>query len=281
MTQEATAQGFFEKPVDTRSRAAMTDFLAGHFKYDSCYANKVRFRNLGLNPAQMDAAYDLLGADDNYWDEFGGIIGDFTFASHGYQTISSAGRSGGYLVLYDSHYAPTGHLSFCRTCGQMNFKRVANPITPGSAEAIITDEVSRSHSSWIDTVYLEQAAIQAIDLPDTKKVDLIQRAKSDLKNATLHNKCGACGAEGERGRTNYAKPPMRLEVSRRGTADDPDEMENWTIHELRERVRLVRAFDRACDEIREEFIDMLDNCKVIEEVVMVHKTVRRIGCITA
>jgi len=255
----------------------MINFLAGHFKYDSCYANKVRFRNLGLTSAQMDAAYELMGADDNYWDELRGF-GDFTRANQGYQTISSAGRSGGYLVLRDSYYESTGHLSFCRSCGQRNFKRVANPIAPGSAEAIIVAEVSRSHSAWIDTVYLEQSAIQAIDLPDIRKLEMIRQAKFGLKHATLHNKCGACGAEGERGRTNYERSPVTLQVWHRGTADDPDEMENRSIHDLRERVRLVRAFDRACDEIREEFINMLDNCKVIEEVVMVQKTVRRIGC---
>jgi len=51
--------------------------------------------------------------------------------------------------------------------------------------------------------------------------------------------------------------------------------------DLRERVELVCRFDRACDEIRDAFIRLLDNCKVVEETVMVPKTVRRLACTAA
>lgn len=258
----------------------MTSFLAQHYKYDGSYANRVKFRQLGLTPAQMDAAYDLLSADENFWGNIDGIS-EFTHASKGYQTISSAGRSGGHLVLCNSYYKPTEYRSVCQCCGQRNYKRVADPVQPGSAEAVIREEVARSHASWIDTVYLGQSAIQALGLPDDGKLELIRKAKVALKDATIDNKCGACGTEGARGRVNYTTPPVTLEVSRNGTADDPEEMANWTMHELRERVRIVREFDRACDTIRDEFIDLLDNCQVVDEVVMVSRTVRRIQCCAA
>ncbi len=269
---------FFEKKVDTRSRVAMTAFLESHFKYDSSYANKVRFRNLGLNSAQMDAAYELMSADENFWEHLESLISDFTRANSGYQTIVSGGRSGGYLELRDSRYEPTGHKSRCRCCGQRNYKRVAAPLKEGSPEAIIAAEVARSQCSWIDTVYLEQSAVQAISMSDERKLEIIRKAKLDLKDATLGNKCGACGSEGERGRINFEKPPVSLSVSFGGTADDEEAMADWSIHDLRQRVKLVSEFDRACDSIRDEFISMLDNCEVIQEVVMIQKTVRRIGC---
>lgn len=270
---------FFEKKIDTRSRAAMVEFLAGHYKYDSCYANHARFRQLGLTTKQMDAAYDLLSADENYWDELDSSIGDFTNENGGYHTISPAGRSSGYLTLRSSRYESTSHLSVCRSCGQRNFKRVAAPLVPGSVEEIVASEVARSRSSWIDTVYLGQPAIQAIDLPEEKKLEIIRKAKSDLKDATIGNKCGACGAEGERGRVNYEKPPVYLAVSHKGTATaDSEDMADWSIDELRKEVQLVIAFDRACDSIREDFIAMLDTCQVVTETVMVPKTIRRIAC---
>lgn len=271
---------FFEKTVDMRSRKSMIDFLAGHYRYDRSYANRVKIHQLGLTREQQDTAFDLINADENFWDHIHAIP-RFTRDFNGYQTIGSAGRMGGYLVLYDSHYEPTGHRSHCVTCGQRNYKRVAAPADPRSAEAVIQQEVEKSHSSWIDAVYLEQPAIQAIDLPDNEKLALIRKAKSNLKDATFHNKCGRCGAEGDDGRVNYEVSPRVLQVSSRGTADDPEDLADMTTSQLRERVRLVREFDRACDRVRDEFIELLDNCRVIDEVVMIPKTVRRIGCSSA
>lgn len=258
----------------------MTNFLAQHCKYDGSYANRVKFRQLGLTPAQMDAAYNLLSADENFWDSIDGIS-EFTHASKGYQTISSAGRSGGHLVLLDSYYKPTEYKSVCQCCGQRNYKRVADPVPPGSAEAVIREEVARSQASWSDTVYLEQSAIKALGLPDEGKLDLVRKAKIALVGATIDNKCGVCGTEGPRGRVNYTTPPVTLQVSNKGTADDPEEMADWTLHALRERVRIVREFDRACDRIRAEFIDLLDTCQVVDETMVVTETVRRIQCCAA
>lgn len=270
---------FFEKSVDTCSRVAMIEFLAGHYRYGGGYAHRVKFHQLGLTREQENVAFDLLNADEDFWEHIY-AIGRFTRDFNGYQTIGSAGRTSGYLVLYDSHYEPTGHHSYCVTCGQRNYKRVAVPAGPGSPEAVIQHEVENSRSSWIDGVYLEQTAIQAVNLPDEEKLALIRKAKSDLKDATLHNKCGRCGAEGEHGRVNYEVPPCVLRVRRNGTADDVSDLENMTIGQLRSRVRVVREFDRACDHIRDEFIELLDNCRVVEEVLMIPKTVRRIGCST-
>ncbi|MEO1767965.1 hypothetical protein V6E02_12165 [Thiobacter sp. AK1] len=60
-----------------------------------------------------------------------------------------------------------------------------------------------------------------------------------------------------------------------------DEFMDWSMSDLRDRVELVCRFDRASDEIRDAFINLLDNCKVVEETVMVPKTVKRIVCSTA
>ena len=270
---------FFEKSVDTRSRAVMINFLSGHFKYDGCYANRVKIPHLSLTSAQQDAAYDLLAADENFWDLIGGID-NFTAAQNGHYTICTTGRSGGYLFLADSVYEQSGHNSYCRSCGQRNYKRVADPAVPGSPEAIVRDEVSRSRSAWRDHVYLEQPAIEALSITDEEKLALVRKVKQDLNDATDNNKCGRCGTEGEHGRVNFKTPPIHLSISRRHTGDDPDDMAEWSMSALRQRVRLIQEFDRACDDIREEFIELLDGCEVREETVLVSKTVRTIACRT-
>lgn len=73
---------FFEKKVDRRSRKAMVEFLTSHFRYDTMnswnrmtsYAHSVKMNRLGLTKAQEDAAYEMLGADENFWDHLQWVI---------------------------------------------------------------------------------------------------------------------------------------------------------------------------------------------------------------
>lgn len=89
-------------------------------------------------------------------------------------------------------------------------------------------------------------------------------------------KCGVCRSE----RKNYDRPLRWHRVKGTGIDDNMsrEEFMEWSMAELRNRVDLVCQFDRACDDIRSAFIDLIDNCKVIDETVMVPKTIRRIVC---
>lgn len=86
---------------------------------------------------------------------------------------------------------------------------------------------------------------------------------------TLDNKCGRCQAEGEKGRVNYTVMPMSVHSYSGQSIDQGEDFAEWGMGELRNRVKLVQAFDRACDEIRSAFIELVDNCEVVDEVVMV------------
>ncbi|ABO59907.1 cysteine protease (plasmid) [Burkholderia vietnamiensis] len=269
---------YFVKAVDRRSRKAMISFLENHERYNTLnsnnrstsYAHCIKFHRLGLTSEQVDAAYKLLGVED-YWDHIDEPIANFTRAMHGDYTIGTNGRSGGYLVVYHSRYESTEHKSWCPSCGQRNFKRVARPLE--GAEAIIGAEILRSNSAWFDKVYLGQSAIQALTLSDDEKLTLIARLKRELKDCTLGNRCGRCGAEGDRGRVNFAQSPRHL-VTYSGRALDQDEdFTEWSIDQLRRRVELVTAFDQACDEIRSAFIDLLEEYTPVEKTVMVPKKV--------
>lgn len=94
-----------------------------------------------------------------------------------------------------------------------------------------------------------------------------QRNYQACGNSDGDNTCGACRATGEKGRVNYATPPRQLSVSSAGIDDDLD-FENWSMEQLRARVNVVEAFDGACDDIRQAFIEMLE-MNVVEETIMV------------
>jgi hypothetical protein len=98
--------------------------------------------------------------------------------------------------------------------------------------------------------------------------------------AVIGEEVGQCGSCCRLARVNLSHPVRRHRAL--GLAIDQDlNFEDLSMSELRERVELVRSFDRACDNIRSAFIDLLDHCKVVEETVMVPKTVRRLVCAAA
>lgn len=86
--------------------------------------------------------------------------------------------------------------------------------------------------------------------------------------------CGVCKAP----RVNLKRPlswvrPRGLTIDHRMSKEDYLDMgHSW----LKDRAELVRAFDAACDGVRDAFIDLLDDFMVIEETVMVPHKVRRL-----
>lgn len=88
---------------------------------------------------------------------------------------------------------------------------------------------------------------------------------------TGHNTCGRCHAFGDKGRADFLKEPFSLQTYPGKNIDQGEafDAEQWSMAALRDRVRLVRRFDAACDDIRGAFIGMLEDYSVIEETVMV------------
>ena len=266
---------YFQSKVDRRSRSTMVDFLKGHFRYDTMsswnrldsYANNIKFHRLGLSSKQLDKAYDMLGTD--FWEEIRSPIDDFTYDQGHRYTIRSNGRSGGYLVLKESRLELTCHLSYCPTCGQRNFKKVPPETYQDNNEEVIAREILRSKNSWLLGVYLGQPEIQALAISDDKKLLFINRLKAELKDCSASNACGVCGNP----RSNFSVPPSRLMVANTGIDQGEDfYVEDWSMEALRDRVELVCAFDAACDEIRSNFIALLEDYDVVE--VTEHRTVQ-------
>lgn len=268
---------FFQRKVDRRSRSAMVDFLKGHFRYDTMnsnngntsYANPVKFNRLGLSDSQIYQAYNLLDID--YWDEISGAMSDFTHEQGHRYTIGSNGRSAGYLVLYESRMKLTGHLSYCPSCSQRNFKKVPPVTYQDNNEEVIAREILKSQNSWAPSVYLGQSQIQDLTLSNDQKLAFIVKLKSELADCSLSNACGLCGKP----RSNFSIPPSRLEVSGTNIDQGADFFaEDWNMESLRDRVDLVCAFDEACDAVRRDFIALLDNYDVVEETIQRPVTVK-------
>jgi hypothetical protein len=106
------------------------------------------------------------------------------------------------------------------------------------------------------------------------------RACGQLNYQAISGEVGRCGRCGEDERINLSRP-LHWHRVKSGGIDEEMDFSDWSTSDLRDRVELVCRFDRACDEIRDAFIYLIDNCTVVEETVMVPQTVRRLACAAA
>ena len=133
---------------------------------------------------------------------------------HGYRWQAAFnGRSGGYLVLYQGELRPTGHLSYCASCGQRNFQ-------------------------------------------------------STRDNG---NVCGACGKPD---RVDYKIPPKQSVAFPGRGLDMENDFEEWSVSELRTRVKLVQELDSLADELVSQAVSMAKTYDIVEEEYFVPRTRR-------
>lgn len=272
------APHFTSQKPDLRSRKSMVDFLQGHFRYDTTsswnrctsYANKVKIHTLPLTQQQRDVAYEMLDVDDSldFVDEH---ISQFTQDQNGAYTIGFNGRSSGYLVLYQSCYEQSEHRSRCTCCGQRNFMDPVDPKSIPEPERAIAQEVLTRGGIWNAATFLQQPAIQAIDLSDEVKTNLVNKWKAKSGHSTWGATCGVCHRET---RVPYSARLLKTWPGRSIDQDEEFDPEEWSMSQLVARCRLVMAFDQTCENILNELRDITSTSHVETEVVMVPKEVR-------
>lgn len=268
---------FFSKLIDFRKKESILAFLRNHRRYNTMnswnratsFAHCVKIHTLGIPHELTDTAYNLLSTDDiEPHSSIESRIADFTREMNGEYTISFNGRSSGYLVLYRSRYETTGHKSYCTCCGQRNFKRVM-PLLDDPNEKAVLAELVRTGSTFIDSTYLTQEAIQKLEISDDAKLELVRKLKSAAKEMTLDNQCGKCN---QHTRVNYLNSPVSLSVlPGQPIGCDLDEM---NMSQLKELAKTVQSFDKACDDIRDIFIEYCKEYEVVDEVIHMPKTIR-------
>lgn len=74
-------------------------------------------------------------------------------------------------------------------------------------------------------------------------------------------KCGRCGAR----RYPLTSPEYELVVYPGRGIDSDADFEDWTVDELKDRVKLVQDFDKLCDDIVDYVKDLLDRSEIREE----------------
>lgn len=121
----------FYKPVDMRSRKAMTCFLQNHFRYytmnswnqSQSYACNLKIYRLGLEKEITDKLYDMIQSEEFFY-SLNDLLEEFN-AEHNYRWQAAMnGRSGGYLVLYQGEIEPSQYQPYCKNCGQKNYRSV-------------------------------------------------------------------------------------------------------------------------------------------------------------
>ena len=132
MKKETPARRLFSKRVDKRSRAEMTAYLSGHFRYNTMnswnrstsYACNMKLYKLGLDRETEDKLWDMIQVPE-FYERLNERIEDFNWQHNYLWQAGWNGRSGGYLVLYQGGTKPSGYRSYCTKCGQKNYTSVA------------------------------------------------------------------------------------------------------------------------------------------------------------
>ena len=132
MKKETPARRLFSKRVDKRSRAEMTAYLSGHFRYNTMnswnrstsYACNMKLHKLGLDRETEDKLWDMIQVPE-FYERLNERIEDFNWQHNYLWQAGWNGRSGGYLVLYQGGTKPSGYRSYCTKCGQKNYTSVA------------------------------------------------------------------------------------------------------------------------------------------------------------
>lgn len=263
---------FFSTPVDRRSRESMVAFLSSHFTYERSYAHCIKLHRIGLNRDLEGRAFELLETDS-----FLGItsgIRQFERTHECQYTISQAGRCGGYLLLHSSFLERLQYKSICATCGQPNYRLVANGLV--GSDGIIADTLASVGSSADNATLLADARIRALSISyhmtEEQKVLAIAKMRPIVNDSTPDNKCGRCGASGEYGRKNLERPLTQLQT-RPYPAEPEVELRDLSTEDLRHRVDVVASFDRACDKIRANFIRFISSHRVVQKTIYVPQTI--------
>jgi hypothetical protein len=71
---------------------------------------------------------------------------------------------------------------------------------------------------------------------------------------------------------DYATPPLEVGAYPGRGTDDCEDFEDWSMDQLRERVRLVQEFDQLADSMVAEALELARTCTVEEEEYYVPQT---------
>ena len=83
--------------------------------------------------------------------------------------------------------------------------------------------------------------------------------------------CGRCEAKA---RVNFKETHMQVFTYPGKDTDMGEDFEDWSLSNLRARVELVQEFDKLTDAIVNDYIQLCKNYRIIEEEILVPKTIK-------
>ena len=92
--------------------------------------------------------------------------------------------------------------------------------------------------------------------------------------AVPEDQIGTCGRCDAKARINFKQTHMQVFTWPGKSVDEYEDFSDWTLSEIRSRVELVQDFDRLCDSIAAEYIDLCKNYRIAEEEILVPKTIK-------
>jgi len=96
---------------------------------------------------------------------------------------------------------------------------------------------------------------------------------------TWHKEDVPCTTQGCTGTLKVLEKarPQIVTYPGRGT-DESEDFQEWSIDQLRDRVKLVQEFDKLCDIVVTEFLHYCENFTIVEKDIMVPKTIKVLEC---
>ena len=92
--------------------------------------------------------------------------------------------------------------------------------------------------------------------------------------AVPEGRTGTCGRCDAKARVNFKQTHMQVFTYPGKDIDMHEDFEEWTLREIRDHVELVQDFDRLCDDIVTEYLDLCRNYRIAEEEILVPKTIK-------
>ncbi len=89
---------------------------------------------------------------------------------------------------------------------------------------------------------------------------------------TIEETSSICGVCHKPERVNYANPPLKIGTYPGKSIDMNEDFEDFSIYELKERVKLIQRFDSIADNLLALAVDMAQNYTVEDEVYYVPQT---------
>ena len=92
--------------------------------------------------------------------------------------------------------------------------------------------------------------------------------------AVPEGQIGTCGRCDAKARVNFKQTHMQVFTWPGKDVDMHENFEDMTLSQIRERVELVQDFDRLCDDIVSEYVNLCKNYRITEEEILVPKTIK-------